>query len=69
MSIQGNYLGMSLSIDDLDKENLTYFAHCARHDFHLQKCDDCGLLRYPPTTGCPLVCQPSSDLDRGRGNG
>jgi len=60
MLIQANYLGMPLSIDELDHENLTYFAHCARHDFHLQKCDDCGLLRYPPTTGCPWCASPKA---------
>src|ERR1700761_9011602 len=53
MSIQGNYLGMSLTIEDLDQENLAYFGYCSQHDFRLQKCDDCSLLRYPPTTGCP----------------
>jgi uncharacterized OB-fold protein len=69
MSIQGNYLGMSLSIDDLDKENLAYFAHCARHDFHLQKCDDCGLLRYPPTTGCPWCSSPRATWKAVEGKG
>lgn len=59
MSIQGDYLGMSLSIDNLDKENLTYFRHCSAHAFHLQKCDECGLLRYPPTTGCPWCASPN----------
>ena len=58
MAIQGNYLDMTLSIEDLDHENLTYFKYCAQHDFHLQKCDDCGLLRYPPTTGCPWCASP-----------
>jgi uncharacterized OB-fold protein len=53
MSIKADYLGMSLSIDDLDGENLTYFRHCAAHDFHLQLCERCDLLRYPPTTACP----------------
>ena len=53
MSVQGEYLGMALTVEDLDKENLAYFQHCARHDFHLQKCDNCRLLRYPPTTACP----------------
>jgi uncharacterized protein len=60
MSIQATYLGMPLSIDELDNENPTYFAHCARHDFRLQKCDDCGLLRYPPTTGCPWCASPKA---------
>jgi uncharacterized OB-fold protein len=53
MPIQANYLGMPLSIDDLDIENVEYFRHCAAHDFHLQACTSCGLLRYPPTTACP----------------
>ncbi len=51
--IRADYMGMALSIDDLDGENLAYFKHCSQHDFHLQKCDDCSLLRYPPNTGCP----------------
>ena len=50
MAIKGDYMGMALSIDDLDGENLGYFKHAAEHNFHLQKCDDCSLLRYPPTT-------------------
>ena len=54
MSVRGDYMGMALSIDDLDGENLGYFKHCAEHNFHLQKCDDCSLLRYPPTTACPF---------------
>src|SRR5262249_36194385 len=29
------------------------FQHCAAHDFHLQRCEGCNLLRYPPTTACP----------------
>ena len=53
MAIRAEYLGMPLSIDDLDIENLEYFRHCAEHDFHLQACTACGLLRYPPTTACP----------------
>jgi uncharacterized OB-fold protein len=69
MSVQGNYLGMSLTIDDLDHENLTYFRHCAAHDFHLQKCDDCGLLRYPPTTGCPWCASPRATWTAVEGKG
>jgi uncharacterized OB-fold protein len=69
MSIQGNYLGMSLSIDDLDQENVAYFKHCAAHDFHLQKCDDCNLLRYPPTTGCPWCASPRATWTAVEGKG
>ena len=53
MSIKADYLGMPLSLDELDAENLAYFKYCAEHDFHLQLCESCNLLRYPPTTACP----------------
>jgi uncharacterized OB-fold protein len=53
MPIKADYLGMGLSLEDLDGENLAYFRHCADHDFHLQACEGCGLVRYPPTTACP----------------
>jgi uncharacterized OB-fold protein len=60
MAIAADYLGMSLSLDDLDAENLAYFRHCATHDFHLQRCEGCGLLRYPPTTACPWCMRRNS---------
>ncbi|WP_178134118.1 Zn-ribbon domain-containing OB-fold protein [Vineibacter terrae] len=60
MAIQADYLGMPLDINDLDVENLAYFKHCAAHQFHLQRCDACGLLRYPPTTACPWCASPDS---------
>lgn len=60
MTITANYLGMPLDISGLDGENLEYFRHCAAHDFHLQACTACGLMRYPPTTACPWCAQPGS---------
>jgi uncharacterized OB-fold protein len=69
MSIQGNYLGMNLSIDDLDGENIAYFRHCAAHAFHLQRCDDCRLLRYPPTTACPWCASPNATWTAVEGKG
>jgi uncharacterized OB-fold protein len=53
MPLHGDYLGMALTVDDLDIENVAYFGHCAKHDFRLQECDSCKRLRYPPTTACP----------------
>ncbi len=69
MTTRGDYLGMALSIDDLDGENLAYFKHCAAHQFHLQKCDDCSLLRYPPTTGCPWCSSPNATWTPVEGKG
>jgi len=60
MAIRAEYLGMALDINDLDTENLAYFRHCAAHEFHLQRCDDCALLRYPPTTACPWCASPNA---------
>ncbi|HVR28077.1 MAG TPA: OB-fold domain-containing protein [Thermoanaerobaculia bacterium] len=53
MTVAGDYLGMPLEISALDRENLEYFRHCAEGAFRLQRCAECGLLRYPPTTACP----------------
>ncbi len=53
MAIDLEYLGMPLGISDLDGENLEFFSHCAEHNFHLQSCTQCELVRYPPTTACP----------------
>jgi len=69
MAISATYLGMPLEINDLDVENLEYFKHCAAHDFHLQRCDACGLLRYPPTTGCPFCAHARSTWTRVEGKG
>lgn len=60
MSVRADYMGMTLSIDDLDQENLAYFRHCAEHDFRLQQCDDCKLLRYTPATACPWCTSSKS---------
>ena len=69
MPVRGTYLDMPLSIDDLDGENLEYFRHCAEHDFHLQQCDDCKLLRYPPTTACPWCTCLTSTWTQVEGKG
>jgi uncharacterized protein len=60
MPINTQYLGMPLSLDDLDAENRAYFQHCAEHRFHLQECAGCHLLRYPPTTACPWCMAPET---------
>ena len=51
--LQGEYLGMMLTIDDVDTENSAFFNYCAQGDFRLQRGKQSGLLRYPPTTACP----------------
>jgi uncharacterized protein len=60
MDIRANHLGMPLDISELDRENLTYFRHCAAHAFHLQACAACALIRYPPSTACPWCASPDA---------
>ena len=69
MALKGDYLGMALSVDDLDIENIEYFKHCATHAFHLQQCDDCKKLRYPPTTACPWCTCLTSTWTQVEGKG
>jgi uncharacterized OB-fold protein len=69
MPIQAQYLGMPLRLDDLEVENLAYFKYCAAHDFHLQACAECRLLRYPPTTACPWCAAPAAVWTRVEGKG
>ena len=67
VSIKADYLGMPLSIDELDGEKLAIQA-LAAHDFHLQQCEACNLLRYPPTTGS-MVHESQGQMGARRGQG
>jgi len=67
--ISAQYLGMPLEINDLDHENLDYFAYCAKHEFRLQRCAACKLLRYPPGPACPWCAGPDSEWVPVKGRG
>jgi uncharacterized OB-fold protein len=67
--MQGEYLGMRLLVEPIDVEDLEYFRYCGRHDFHLQRCTQCNLLRYPPTTACPWCAGPDAEWTSVEGKG
>ena len=69
MPTSGEYLGMRLEISDLDAENRAYFEYCAAHDFRLQACTACSLLRYPHTTACPWCANPGAQWTSVQGRG
>ena len=69
VTVTADYLGMPLEVSALDRENLAYFGHCADGVFRLQRCAECGLLRYPPTTACPWCASFASTWDRVDGRG
>ena len=47
------YRGMQLSVPENDSEFLGYFEAARQHKLVLKKCTACGLMRYPPGSGCP----------------
>jgi uncharacterized protein len=61
MPVQGEYMGMMLSIDDVDAENRDFFKYCAAGEFRLQRGLKSQLLRYPPTTACPWSGERESE--------
>ncbi len=69
MSVQGEYMGMMLTIEDLDRENIAFFGYCAAGEFRLQRGLRHGLLRYPPTTACPWTGERESEWVRVEGKG
>lgn len=54
MSLRGEYLGMPVLIDDLDKDNQTFYRYCGQNELRAQECLDCRLKRLPPTSACPF---------------
>ena len=69
MPIETSYLGMTVELHEREVENSTYFRYCAAHEFRLQCCEACGLIRYPPTTACPWCASPNASwvIVEGRG--
>ena len=69
MSIQGNYLGMSLSIDDLDKENLSLLRALRPSRVPFAEVRRLRITAVSAYDRLSLVRQPTGDLDGCRGQG
>jgi uncharacterized OB-fold protein len=54
MTLEGEYLGMPVRIDDIDEHNHAFYRHCGQGELRVQECTECGLKRVPPTTACPF---------------
>jgi len=65
----GEYLGMPVHFDDLDRENEALFRFCGQGELRLQQCSACHLKRYPPTTACPFCSHPDSTWQPVAGKG
>ena len=54
MGLSGEYLGMPVLIDDLDRDNQAFYRYCGQNELRVQECLDCRLKRLPPTSACPF---------------
>ncbi|MEM7191196.1 MAG: OB-fold domain-containing protein [Pseudomonadota bacterium] len=61
MQRTGDYLGMELTLDPFDIENVPFFEYLSQGELRLQRCPENGLMRYPPTSRCPF--SGSADVD------
>lgn len=61
MTLNGEYLGMAVSIRETDQENYAFFSYCGKHELRVQQCASCGLKRLPVTTACPFCASPAAD--------
>ncbi|HSE95655.1 MAG TPA: OB-fold domain-containing protein [Methylomirabilota bacterium] len=52
------YRGMALIVPETDGEWHGYYAAAREHRLVVQRCERCGLLRYPPGAGCPWCGAP-----------
>ena len=69
MALTGEYLGMGVSIDDVDEANQAFYARCGSGALHLQACRACDLMRYPTTTACPWCSAPEHEWRSVSGKG
>jgi len=53
----------------LDEENRPWWEALKRHELYLQKCCDCGALRYYPRALCPECLSSRTEWIRARGTG
>ena len=69
MALEGEYLGMPVHIDKINREYFDFFSYCGKHELRLQQCESCRLKRFPPMTACPFCAHPESTWERLSGCG
>jgi uncharacterized OB-fold protein len=53
----------------VDEETKGFWEACRRHELYLQRCRDCGEVRYYPRALCPNCLSDRTEWLRSRGNG
>lgn len=63
------YRGMQLIVPENDSEFLGYYEAARQHRLVMKKCADCGLMRFPPGSGCPWCMSLDWTWQEVSGNG
>ena len=53
----------------ITSDNRDYWAFCKQHEFRMQKCRDCGHIRFPPSFLCPRCHSTNADWTALSGRG
>ena len=53
----------------VDEESKGFWEACRRHELYLQRCHDCGRLRYYPRALCPSCLSDRTNWVRSAGTG
>ncbi|MEE8421287.1 MAG: OB-fold domain-containing protein [Dehalococcoidia bacterium] len=63
------YLGLTVDIPSNDPDHLEYLKAAGEGRLVLQRCGECGLLRYPPGPACPYCQSLERDWQEVSGKG
>ncbi len=53
----------------IDEENRPFWEALKRHELYVQRCRDCGDVRYHPRAQCPQCLSPRTEWVRASGRG
>lgn len=63
------YLGVTVAVPPNDPDHLEFLQAAGEGRFVLQRCSDCGHLRYPPGPACPICQSLGSEWSEASGKG
>lgn len=50
-------------------DNCEYWKYCKKHELRMQRCRDCGYIRFPPSIVCPKCHSMEAEWTRLTGRG